>query len=526
MKRKNLLRQLSMFAIALCLTAFSANAQTFPGTLTVTNGEIDISSGNPSIQFSNANIFSGTVGIGSALFSINADVIMNLNAEIGMTLRTTSGAISLLGGTGSFAGGQFSDPNNVVQFGVSGFGSRNNFALLESGSYGIINSTNSKWLGLGSAPPGAGANVFGKRIQWGENFAVFNLRESSATDRDLAIQWGGTTANNQLFFEYANGPFATATRVMQLESNGNVGIGATPGTADRLRVNGRIRFGSVEFIEDGGPFEITAGGDVRPDVDNSRDLGTPTFRWDDVFATNGVIQTSDRRSKKDIKSLSYGLDELMQLRPVTYKWKKDSDKGDQVGLIAQDVQKVMKEIVYDPKEDLEPDEDGNMVAPKNAAELRLGISYSALIPVIIKSIQEQQAVIVDQQSTIDEQNSKITNLLTELEALKSALAEQTFNPGNGAGEETGQLDQARMIQNSPNPFNESTNIAYYLPETVQDAKLYIYNMNGSLVSKHRLDSRGQASYTLKAKSLSPGIYLYSIVADDKELGVKRMIIED
>lgn len=521
MKRTTLLRNLSMAVIALCLSVFSAGAQTFPGPLTVTNGEIDLSSGFPGeILFNNASINGGIGGIGGALFSINAFGIMNLNADISMNLRSNLSSINLIGNTGTFAGGSFLDPNNVVQLGVSGFGSRNNFALLESGSYGIINNNNSKWLGLGSAPAGAGANVFGKRIQWGQNFAVFNLRQSSSTDKDLIVQWGGTTANNQLLFEYANGPFATATRVMQLESNGNVGIGATPSANDKLRVNGRIRFGSAEYFEDGGSFEITAGGDIRPDTDNVRDLGTPTFRWDDVFATNGVIQTSDRRAKKDIKSLSYGLNEIMKLRPVTYKWKKDPDKGDQVGLIAQDVQKVISEIVYDPKTDLVADEAGNVALRENADELKLGISYSALIPVIINGMQEQQEII-------EAQNSRINDLLTELTELKntlSAQSEPSNNESNGNSDQ--QLDEARMIQNSPNPFNESTNIEYYLPQKVTNATLYIYNMNGSLISKYELQERGTAAYTIKAKSLSPGIYLYSIVADEKELGVKRMIIED
>ena len=192
-------------------------------------------------------------------------------------------------------------------------GSLNNIAHLESGNFGDIFSTSAKWLGLGSAPAGVGASVYGQRIQWGQNFAVLNLRESSATDRDLVIQWGGTTANNQLLFEYANSPTASPVQVMQLESNGNVGIGATPSSTDRLRVNGRIRFGSAEFIEDGGANTIAAAGTIRPDIDNVRDLGTTAFRWDDIFATNGVIQTSDRRSKRDIKSLGYGLKELMQL---------------------------------------------------------------------------------------------------------------------------------------------------------------------------------------------------------------------
>ncbi|MEL6560470.1 MAG: tail fiber domain-containing protein [Bacteroidota bacterium] len=518
MKRNNLLRAMSLAIMAISLTILGVNAQTFPGTLVVSNGQLDLSSGGfERIQFTNGDIF----GNNGNFLQIRGNDLLSLNASNQLILETsTGGFISLRGPSGTFVGNaSFLDPNNVVQFGVRAIGSRNNFALLESGSYGIINDNSSKWLGLGSAPAGAGASAFGKRIQWGQNFAVFNLRQSTSTDRDLVVQWGGTTANNQLLFEYANGPFATATRVMQLESNGNVGIGATPSATDRLRVNGRIRFGSVEFFEDGGPNEITAGGDLRPDIDNVRDLGTPTFRWDDVFATNGVIQTSDRRAKKDIKSLSYGLDEIMQLRPVTYKWKKDPDKGDQVGLIAQDVQKVISEIVYDPKVDLVADEAGDMALRENADELKLGISYSALIPVIINGMQEQQEII-------EAQNSRINDLLTELTELKNTISSQSGQSNTENVDSNEKLEEARMIQNSPNPFNESTNIEYYLPESVTNATLYIYNMNGSLISKHKLQERGAAAYTLKAKSLSPGIYLYSIVADDQELGVKRMIIED
>ena len=41
--------------------------------------------------------------------------------------------------------------------------------------------------------------------------------------------------------------------------------------------------------------------------------------------------TSDCRSKKDIKDLSYGLDFIKLLRPVSYKWKPQADKLDKNG---------------------------------------------------------------------------------------------------------------------------------------------------------------------------------------------------
>ena len=404
-------------------------------------------------------------------------------------------------------------------------GTNNNIAHLESGNFGDLSSSSAKWLGIGSALAGIGSSAYGQRIQWGQNFGLFHLRQVTSVTKDLVIQWGGNGNNNRLLFEYANSPTATPARVMQIESNGNVGIGTAPNAADKLAVNGRIRFGSAEYFDDGGSFQIISGGTIRPDLDNSRDLGTLLYRWDDIFATNGVIQTSDRRSKKDIKSSPYGLNELMQLKPVTYKWKKDPAKGEQLGLIAQEVQKVMREVVYDPKDDLVMDEEGNLKARENAEELRLGISYSALIPVVIKAVQEQQAIIVDQQSTIATQADQINQLLATVETLKNTLAAQTTGADSDAGQ--GDLqEEARLIQNSPNPFTESTSVEYFLPETVQQATLYVYNMNGSLISKYVLEDRGLAAYTIQAKSLTPGIYLYSIVADNQELGVKRMILTE
>ena len=81
-------------------------------------------------------------------------------------------------------------------------------------------------------------------------------------------------------------------------------------------------------------------------VDNSRDLGSSSVRWDDVYATNGTIQTSDRNEKQDIAELS----EAEQRVAVAckglmrkFRWKDAvSKKGDDArihfGIIAQDLQ--------------------------------------------------------------------------------------------------------------------------------------------------------------------------------------------
>ena len=80
--------------------------------------------------------------------------------------------------------------------------------------------------------------------------------------------------------------------------------------------------------------------------DNALDLGNSSFRFDDIYATNGSIQTSDRNEKQDIEELS----EAEQRIAVAckglmrkFRWKDAvEEKGDDArihfGIIAQDLQ--------------------------------------------------------------------------------------------------------------------------------------------------------------------------------------------
>jgi len=81
-------------------------------------------------------------------------------------------------------------------------------------------------------------------------------------------------------------------------------------------------------------------------TDNTIDLGSGSHRYDDVFATNGTIQTSDRNEKQDIAALTSA--EMLVAKRIsalfkTFRWKdKVAAKGENArthsGIIAQDVQ--------------------------------------------------------------------------------------------------------------------------------------------------------------------------------------------
>lgn len=105
-------------------------------------------------------------------------------------------------------------------------------------------------------------------------------------------------------------------------------------------------------------------------------LGASNLRFNTVYAANGTIQTSDIRQKKNIEVLNYGLKEVLALRPVRYAWKNDTLNQQHVGLIAQEVNTIIPEVVS-----------GN-----ESTEI-LGMNYAELVPVLINAIKEQQVQI-------------------------------------------------------------------------------------------------------------------------------------
>ena len=103
-----------------------------------------------------------------------------------------------------------------------------------------------------------------------------------------------------------------------------------------------------------------AGDGILPMVgstitDNSRDIGSSSYRWDDIYATNGTIQTSDRNEKQQIAPLTSA--EITAAKAIsqlfkTYKWNSSVEsKGDNArthtGVIAQEVEAAMSDAGLD-----------------------------------------------------------------------------------------------------------------------------------------------------------------------------------
>lgn len=240
----------------------------------------------------------------------------------------------------------------------------------------------------------------------------------NGADSDMTIK--GVGDNMQL---YTGGG-----RHLLLQSSsgaGTVGIGLTPTNEDyKLRVAGKAKFdngvyfGTVESFTDGGSNQIATNSSIRPATDNLRSLGSSTYRWKDVWAVDGTINTSDRRLKKDIQPIGYGLAELMKLNPVSFLWNQEGmDRERRLGFIAQELQPVLKEVVRTEEIVSDP-------ATKQdrwAATQRLGVAYTEIIPVAVKAIQEQQQIIETQQKEIKNLQGDLAAMKADLAALKALV---------------------------------------------------------------------------------------------------------
>ncbi len=118
-----------------------------------------------------------------------------------------------------------------------------------------------------------------------------------------------------------------------------------------------------------------------------------------VYVTGTLTQNSDIRLKQGVANLGYGLKHVLQLRPVTWTWKQRPDDRLQFGLIAQEVETVLPELVTTEKD----------------AEQTKGINYIGLMPVVIKAIQEQQ-------KEFEQKEAAIKSLKTENAALQQRNA--------------------------------------------------------------------------------------------------------
>ena len=233
---------------------------------------------------------------------------------------------------------------------------------------GGTGSTTKNFVDLTTNQTIAGQKTFSNTM----NVSALTIGSSLATgglsiQRNTSLSWNANSATQDQYIYADNlhnilfGSLNTAR--IYMDSTGAFGIGAsTP--SEKLHVVGNARIT--------GAYDVTTGSAAN------------------VFVTTtGVLQrsTSSIKYKMDVEDYQKGLNEVMKLRPVTYKSINSNNDKIYAGFIAEELADLKLTELYENNDNGEPD----------------AISYAYMVTLLTKAIQQQQ-------SQIDELKKRIINL--------------------------------------------------------------------------------------------------------------------
>ena len=156
-----------------------------------------------------------------------------------------------------------------------------------------------------------------------------------------------------------------------------------------------------------------------PSASNSGiiNLGSSGRKWNQLYASNGTISTSDRNVKTDIASMSDTQEKLFnELKPVTYKFIDGTSDRTHYGFISQDVEESLDVLGLKGTDfagfckDMQVDEDGIEILDENGKNIYdYSLRYSEFIALNTHMIQKLQAEIAELKATIAELKSTAQN---------------------------------------------------------------------------------------------------------------------
>ena len=366
---------------------------------------------------------------------------------------------------GTYAYGYGSSSATSTVYGVYALSSRPSAATTSAANYGVYSRGNSygAWDSYGSYGYGYGSSsstgtiygVYGYANRAGttgsgNNYGVYARAEGAGNNYGLYAEvptgytvgsdWG-VAIYGPIRLELANRTYAmigtdkAITFGKGTENYSNDGTSLTLGGIsttvdyvadfDKGAAEGTaVGVGSIEYLIDGSAKLFVNYG-FNPTRDNNYSLGMSGHRWTQVWAASGTIQTSDERLKTNIKPVKYGLNEILQIEPIQWQWKKDDQKhfyddGVYIGVSAQNMLKVIPEAVV--TEEWICVDEKTLTYERRPVE-HLGVRYHELIPVLINATKELNQELIQAQSKIETLEQNLQTALQEIQKLKQRLEE-------------------------------------------------------------------------------------------------------
>jgi hypothetical protein len=245
---------------------------------------------------------------------------------------------------------------------------------------------NSTSMGHATTATGDNSTAMGHNTQasGSESTAMGHLTHAEAVystamgNQTIATGWASTTMGTNT---EANGFGSSSMGVYTKASDyGSLAVGHFNLLGSAVTASG------AEFNSSNTAFVIGNG----TNENNRSDALTVLFDGTTTIAGD-LNLNSDARLKANIISLGSTLAKLLQIDGKTYTMKKDENKKQKIGVLAQDIEKVFPELVSE----------------SNGVK---SVNYQGLVPVLINALKEQDSKMKGQENKINEQEARIERL--------------------------------------------------------------------------------------------------------------------
>lgn len=224
------------------------------------------------------------------------------------------------------------------------------------------------------------------------------------------------------------------------------------------------------------------------------------------YYTGSWYQWSDKKLKTNVTGISNALSLINELNPSKYNYDLTNFKsyglpeGTQLGFIAQEVEKVIPELVKETKQAVDVTKpDGESITVKM-------VNYIGLIPVLTKAIQEQQEIIEKQNERINKLEATLT---IETKTDLSNVEKKMVN---------------KIISIQPNPTNKVATIQYNLADDVSGS-IIIRDIKGVEKKIVPLKTNGFNEIMLSANDLQAGVYTCELIVNHTITDSKKIVIQ-
>jgi len=262
--------------------------------------------------------------------------------------------------------------------------------IVAQGNSGSANDGGALQLSTGLATPADGNSL-------GYLFftdSTHDIGASIVAQRDGGT-WSASSKPTRLIFSTAANGASSTTERMRITSAGDVLLGKTSYSSSSgvgvFYSPSQQQFGQII--------------DINQNTYTLYNAAVSAYRFyvnqaGTINATStSITAISDQSLKENIRDLETGLSEVMALKPRRFDWKEETQINEKnvAGFIAQEVEEVFPELVYD--------------YAYNADETKKAVKMGDMLPTLVKAIQEQQVLITN----LEAANAALEARLTALE---------------------------------------------------------------------------------------------------------------